>query len=130
MNPLEGVWKLAGGQAWDENGKELPPPYGDDAMGTLIVNSGRLMFALCRGDAVLPPGTNRSYSSYGGPYTFDGKKLETTVDIASDPTRIGGSQVRDVELKGEQMILRPPMRGYGGKVEQRIVVWNRIWKAS
>lgn len=62
----------------------------------------------------------------GGGFAFDGKTLTVLVDVASDPARIGGSQVREVELRGDEMVLRPPMRRYGTATEQRELVWRRV----
>jgi Lipocalin-like domain len=43
---------------------------------------------------------SREYSSYCGNYTYDGKKLVTRVDAASDPNRIGSDQVHGVRFDG------------------------------
>jgi hypothetical protein len=43
-------------------------------------------------------GVRREYSSYCGNYTYDGERLVTRVDAASDPTRIGSDQVRGVRF--------------------------------
>jgi len=39
-------------------------------------------------------GVRREYSSYCGNYTFDGTRLVTRVDAASDPSRIDSDQVQ------------------------------------
>ncbi len=96
-----------------------------------MFSNGRMLAALCNGDTEIAPGSSRSYSSYGGFYTFDGETLETTVDVASDPTRIGSRQVRGVEMIGErQMMLRPPSRLYGDKQERRELIWEHVWSPS
>ena len=61
----------------------------------------------------LPAGVTREYSSYCGNYTYDGEKLVTRVDAASDPSRIGSDQVRGVRFEGARMILIPPARRIG-----------------
>jgi hypothetical protein len=96
-----------------------------DAMGQLQFAHGRMLAALCNGDGDVPDG-ERAFSSYGGIFTFDGHTLTVQVDVASDQTRIGGRQVREVELRGDDMVLRPPMRRYGGSTEQRELVWRRV----
>ena len=95
-------------------------------MGTIMFENGRMLAVLCNGDADLGSATRREYSSYGGTYTFDGKILEVLVDIASDQTRIGGRQVREVVLDGRHMTLRPPTRAYGGAPQQRELLWERV----
>jgi hypothetical protein len=61
---------------------------------------GRMMSVVCDGRPQLPPGVQREYSSYCGNYTFDGARLVTKVDAASDPIRIGSEQARDVRFGG------------------------------
>jgi len=53
-----------------------------------------MMSVVCDGRKELPAGVSREYSSYCGNYTYDGEKLVTRVDAASDPSRIGSDQVR------------------------------------
>jgi hypothetical protein len=96
-------------------------------MGRVTFNSdGRMMAVVCDGRAELPPGTVRGYSSYCGNYTFDGSRLATRVDAASDPARIGSDQVREVSFEGELMILRPPPRQTETGEEYRDLTWERI----
>jgi hypothetical protein len=87
---------------------------------------GRMMSVVCDGRPELPPSVHRDYSSYCGNYTFDGARLVTKVDAASDPARIGSEQVRDVQFDGDRMILRPPPRRSGDKTEQRELTWELI----
>ena len=74
----------------------------------------------------LPTGVSREYSSYCGNYTYDGEKLVTRVDAASDPSRIGSDQVRGVRFEGERMVLIPPPRRRGEIEEHREITWERI----
>jgi hypothetical protein len=88
--------------------------------------SGRMMSVVCDGRADLVPGVKRDYSSYCGNYTFDGARLVTKVDAASDPARLGSDQVRDVRFEGDRMILCPPPRPSDRGIEQRELTWERI----
>ncbi len=127
MPDIVGTWALLAAVARDAAGNVLPAPYGPQAMGRVVFNAeGRMMAVLCDGRTSLPPGTTRDYSSYCGNYTFDGERLVTRVDAASDPARIGTDQVRDVRFDGERMILRPPPRQSSSGPEQREVTWERI----
>jgi hypothetical protein len=74
----------------------------------------------------MPAGVNREYSSYCGNYTYDGGKLVTRVDAASDPSRIGSDQVRGVRFEGERMVLIPPPRRTGDIEERRQITRERI----
>jgi hypothetical protein len=130
MDPLEGIWRLIDSRAWDESNQESTP-YGKHPMGQIAFSGGRMLAVLCNGDAHPGDHGNRNFSSYGGFYTFDGTTLETTVDVASDPARIGGRQVRTVVMMGEgRMKLCPPQRLYGDKVQRRELIWHRVWSPS
>ncbi len=127
MPSIVGTWKLVGATARDAAGNLLPPPYGGNALGRVIfTGKGRMMSVVCDGRLELPAGTTREYSSYCGNYSFDGSRLVTRVDAASDPSRIGSDQVRGVRFDGEQMILMPPPRGAGPNTEHREITWERI----
>ncbi len=127
MQSIVGTWRLVEAKSNDPEGTPLPTPYGGKGMGRVTFNAeGRMMAVVCDGRPDLPPGTKRDYSSYCGNYTFDGAKLVTRVDAASDPARIGTDQVRDVSYDGERMILRPPPRQSGGRTEQRVLTWEKI----
>jgi hypothetical protein len=92
----------------------------------MFSGDGRMMSVVCDGRPELPPGVQREYSSYCGNYIFDGARLVTKVDAASDPSRIGSEQVRDVRFEGDRMILRPPPRPSGAATEQRELTWELI----
>lgn len=125
---IVGTWRLVRGEAVDADGKSLPPPYGGaKAMGRLTFNAdGRMMAVLCDGRPSLPEGVVREYNSYCGNYTFDGKQLITKVDASASGIRLGSDQVRDVTTEGDLMVLRPPKRMHGERVEQRTLYWEKI----
>jgi Lipocalin-like domain len=127
MPSIIGTWKLVSATARNASGTALPAPYGGKGMGRVTFTAeGRMMSVVCDGRAELPSGVSREYSSYCGTYTFDGARLVTRVDAASDPSRIGGDQVRGVRFDGERMILTPPTRSAGDSEEYREIAWERI----
>lgn len=127
MPSIIGTWKLVSATARNASGAALPAPYGGKGMGRVTFTAeGRMMSVVCDGRAELPSGVRREYSSYCGTYTFDGARLVTRVDAASDPSRIGGDQVRGVHFEGERMILTPPPRRTGDIEEHREIAWERI----
>lgn len=129
MDSLEGLWRLIDGRAVDERTDRLSAPYGAHPLGHVVFSRGRMLIALCEGDVEPGPGGDHGFSSYGGPYTFDGTTLDCEVEMASDPGRIGMRLVRGVVLLDEdQFILRPPVRLYGSKLERRELVWERAWR--
>jgi hypothetical protein len=104
----------------DAAGAARPLPYGGKALGRLTLTAdGRMMSVVCDGRTELPAGVRREYSSYCGNHTYDGERLVTRVDAASDPTRIGSDQVRGVRFEGERMVLIPPPRLTGESEEHR-----------
>ena len=127
MPSIVGTWKLVRAAAKDGNGAPLPEPYGGKGIGRVTFTAdGRMQSVVCDGRKEMPPGVTRDYSFYCGNYTFDGTRLVTRVDAASDPTRIGSDQVRGVRFEGELVVLSPPPRHSAGKQEYRELTWQRI----
>ncbi|MGE5270026.1 MAG: lipocalin-like domain-containing protein [Thiohalocapsa sp.] len=127
MPSIIGTWRLVAATATDAQGKELPAPYGGNGMGRVCFTAeGRMMAVTCDGRRDLPADARREYSSYCGNYTFDGTRLVTRVDAASDPARIGGEQVREVSFGGDRMILKPPPRPTPDGMQHRQIVWEKI----
>lgn len=127
MASIVGTWKLVRATAKDGNGATLPEPYGGKGIGRVTFTAeGRMQAVVCDGRKEMPAGVARDYSSYAGNYTFDGTRLVTRVDAASDPSRIGGDQVRGVRFEGELVVLTPPPREKGGAQEYRELTWQRI----
>lgn len=126
--PIEGMWRLVRTMAWNTEGQPMPPPYGTQPMGEVYIHRGRMIAALCDADPDLPHGAPREYNSYGGFYEFDGKELRTRVDICSRSDWLGSLQVRQAQLDGDTLILRPPLRDYNGIMLQRELHWERVWR--
>jgi len=125
---IVGTWRLVKGVARDEAGAPMPPPYGGEtAIARVSFNAaGRMVAVLYDARPELPAGETRDYTSYCGAYVFDGKRLSTRVDAASDPARMGTDQVRDVRFEGDLMVLRPPPRQVGGRTLHRELYWEKI----
>ena len=64
--------------------------------------------------------------SYCGNFTFDGSTLSTRVDASSDPSRIGGDQLRKVRFESGGMVLAPPRRLYAGVMQHQELYWERV----
>jgi hypothetical protein len=127
MPSIVGTWKLVEAKARDAAGTALPSPYGGKALGRVTFTAdGRMMSVVCDGRPVLPAGASREYSSYCGNYSFDGSRLVTRVDAASDPNRIGSDQVRGVRFESDRMILSPPPRPTENGEEHRELTWERL----
>src|SRR5437764_3428941 len=127
MDSIVGTWKLVQATAKDADGAPLPEPYGGKGIGRVTFTAdGRMQSVVCDGRREIPPGETREYSSYCGHYTFDGTRLVTRVDAASDLSRIDSDQVRGVRFEGDLIVLLPPPRRSGSKGEQRELTWQRI----
>jgi Lipocalin-like domain len=127
MPSVVGTWTLVHAIARDATGAARPSPYGGKALGRVTFTAdGRMMSVACDGRPELPVGVSREYSSYCGNYTFDGARLVTRVDAASDRSRIGSDQVRGVRFEGERMVLIPPARRTNEGEEHREITWERI----
>lgn len=128
MKDIYGTWRLVRGTSTYDDGAAGPPPYGGEkAVGRVTLNAdGRMTAVLCDSRPDLPPGAAREYTSYCGAYVFDGQTLTTRCDAASDPARVGTDQVRQVTFEDQLMVLRPPPRERDGKIEHRVLYWERI----
>lgn len=129
MSKHVGTWALARAEAVDAEGRPVAPPFGGGkVIGRLVLtDDGRMSAAITDARTTIPEGQTREYSCYAGAYTFDGQTLVTTVDACSDPARMGTQQVREVSFEGDQMVLRPPLRSYGGKpAERRTIWWDKL----
>lgn len=128
MINIIGTWRLVRAEAFDANGKPLAPPYGGAPIGRVLFTSkGRMMAMTGDGRPDVPADQVREYNTYAGTYTFDGKRLITSVDSCSNPAYMGTEQVREVSHEDELMVLRPPVRAYVGRPpEQRVLYWERI----
>jgi hypothetical protein len=122
-----GTWKLKSTKAFDDEGKALDPPYGPVANGIVCFEpDGRMFAVLCDGRRAIPNGEPRQFMSYAGNYTFDGTTLSTRVDASSDPSRVGGDQVRTVRFERGGIVLAPPRRLYMGSMQHHELFWERM----
>jgi hypothetical protein len=125
VSKLVGVWKLVEARAFDDAGRELPPPLGPKPMGLVLFEADRMVGAIGDARASMPAeGSARFFIAYTGSYQFDGEVLVTKADDASKPELIV-EQVRRVQFDGPDRIIVVPtagMRGYNGVK----VVWERV----
>jgi Lipocalin-like domain len=127
VETIVGTWRLLETKAHDDAGKPLPKPYGPKPMGLVVFQpDGRMMAVLCDGRATLPADQPRQFVSYAGNYSFDGQTLITKVDASSDPSRVGGEQVRQVRFEGARLVLNPPRRLFAGMMQHQELAWERV----
>lgn len=122
-----GTWRLVMTRAKNDSGAPMDPPYGPKAMGLVVFAAdGRMMAVLCDGRPAMPESEAREYMSYCGNYRFDGTTLVTHVDNSSDPSRVGGDQVRHVRFEGKRLVLMPPPRPWRGQTQHREMFFEWI----
>lgn len=128
LQSLIGSWSLLRTESTDAGGQVLDPPYGGEmAMGLVSFSAeNRMVAVLCDSRANAPTNFKREFVSYCGSFSFDGRRLVTHVDASSRADWFGTSQVRDVALEGETLVLRPPQRAYAGQPEQRVLYWKKL----
>src|SRR5271167_4230802 len=106
MSPLVGVWRLVAENAWSAAGEPRPNLYGPMGMGLLTFPADGRMMAVFSAGRPGPTDSARAFASYCGDHTFDGARLVTQVDGASDPVFLSEPQVRDARLEGNRLTLR------------------------
>ena len=70
----------------------------------------------------------RTLNAYGGTYTFHGNWIEHHIDIASNETRVGTREIREVKREGDRLIYttRPQPFPTDGKVSVVTLVWEKM----
>ena len=123
---IVGTWKLIEARAYDDAGHELAPPFGPTPMGIAVFSTERLIVVVADGRTSLPPDAPpRGFVSYTGNYQFDGTKLVTHADGASNPTMLK-DQVRSIEFTGKDRYVARPISGLVGQNAGLQFVWERV----
>lgn len=126
MFTLVGTWRLIRSNAFDAQGQPVTLPFGPKPMGLAMFHpDGRMMAVLNDSRPNLAPGEG-AYMSYTGRYTVDGDTLRTRVDGSSDQSRVGGEQVRTIAFEKDILKLSPPLRSWGGSMQQHELFWEKI----
>lgn len=121
---LYGTWRLVASRAVDAKGNPVNDPWGPEPMGALVLDrKQRMMAVLVDGRTSIPGDGPRTYSSYCGNFVIEGDLLTTTIDAASDTSRIGSKQPRELAIRDGRLVLRPPRRADG---EQREIFWEKV----
>jgi hypothetical protein len=135
MLDLVGVWRFIAGYAIAEETGERIELYGADPRGYGIFEpSGRMMAMLEASGRVAGKSEAeraelyRSMVAYSGKWSVDAEKFITEVDLASDPSLVGTTQVRYYAYDGQIMSLRtPPMAlpAFNGRNAVIYADWKR-----
>lgn len=111
MNSVIGTWHLVAETATDETGQPRPTLAGPLPLGFITFTAGGRMIVAVSDGRPDPIDGPRGFYSYCGSYTFDGARLITRVDGASDPRLRAAPQVRGAHFDG-----RPPHPAPVGRV--------------
>ena len=118
-NDLIGTWRLQSFEFTDESGAVLHP-LGERPAGFVVISTDgylalnfmageRTLFTgddLFGGDAAERARAATEVVSFAGPFEFDGSAVSVSVEYSVFPNWVGGSQVREVELSGDNLTLR------------------------
>jgi lipocalin-like protein len=134
LDPV-GVWRFVAGYAIAEDTGERIDLYGADPRGYGLFDPGGRMIMLLEATGRVAGQTEaemaqlyRSMIAYSGKWSVDAEKFVTEVDLASDPSLVGTSQVRYYTYDGEIMSLRTPalaLPGFNGRIAVVYADWKR-----
>ena len=134
LDPV-GVWRFIAGYAIAEETGERIELYGAEPRGYGIFEPGGRMMAML-GASGRVPGESvsemaelyRSMVAYSGKWSVDAEKFITEVDLASDPSWVGTTQVRFYTYDGQIMSLRTPpvaLPAFNGRTAVIYAEWQR-----
>ena len=132
---LLGNWKLVSWEQEFQDGSDRRAEYGKNPIGYLIFTPEGRMMAVLEGEGRKAPKSDeeslalfRSLVAYTGPYTLEGDKWTTKVDVAWHPDRRGTDQVRFFKVEGDRLFVTTTYRpnpNFGGKVARSLLTWER-----
>jgi hypothetical protein len=127
MQSLAGtMWRLIEASAFDEEGRELPPPFGPCPMGFGMFEAERMIGAISDGRHSLPPDVqSRAFIAYTGEYQFDGTMLVATVDGASSQD-VAKEQIRHIQFESPTRMCITPKNTVLGQAAGLKLIWERV----
>ena len=137
-NRLVGTWKLVSFGTHGEDGSVLYA-YGENPVGYIMYGQdGYMHVAFMKAER--PKISNDTfalatmeekawaavhYESYSGKYEIKGDKVFHHVEVSLNPNWVGSVQERDVQLKGDMLVLSLPMSFFGVKYTASLT-WKRV----
>ena len=127
MQNLDGtMWRLIEASAFDDDGHELTLPLGEQPLGFVMYEAGRMIVAVVDGRSSLPPDVpSREFAAYSGTYRFDGTELVTSTDSASRPD-LAGEQIRHIRFESPTRMIVTPKNKTLGRDTGLKFVWERV----
>jgi hypothetical protein len=110
---LVGSWRLARYEA--VSARDVIHPMGRNAVGVLDYSADGKVSVHIMGEG---------YFAYYGDYTIDGSTITHHLEMASEPTFVGASNVRHARLRGSTLVLSGQMM-FDGAPRTIKVTWRR-----
>ena len=127
MQNLDGtMWRLIEASAFDDDGHELTLPLGEQPLGFVMYEAGRMIVAVVDARSSLPPDVPaRELVAYSGSYRFDGTELVTSVDSASSAD-LAGEQIRHIRFESPTRMVVTPKNKVLGRDAGLTFVFERV----
>jgi Lipocalin-like domain len=133
---LVGVWMLDSFIVESVDSKERRTPYGEKPNGYLVITPERFT-ALITGQGRKAPQTDedrvngfRTMFAYSGPYTIEGDRLTTRVQVSWNEGWVGTDQVRIFKLNGDKLNIESLPAPGGNQQVPGLVVGILAWSRS
>ena len=137
-NRLVGTWRLLSHEMRGEDGS-VHHAYGENPVGYIMYGQdGYMHVAFMKADRprisndTLSLATTEEkawaavhFESYCGKYDIKGNKVFHHVEVSLNPNWVGSVQERDVQLKGDMLVLSLPMSFFGVKYTASLT-WKRV----
>jgi hypothetical protein len=135
---LVGMWRLEEAFIVDEMDRTIGPAFGKNPAGYIAyLPDGMMMTVIAdadqrklSGDRLAAPVEERAAafsaaSAYAGRYSFDGRTVVHTVEVATNPNWVGTEVVRFVEFVGAKVIYRTAPQPIDGVTSVIRLIWAR-----
>ncbi len=136
---LIGTWRLVSWESRDEDGT-VSYPFGPDAVGFLmygadgyvcveLMAAGRPPFAdgdILRGTTEERAHAAATYRSYCARWEFLGDRVRHHFQTSLFPNRVGTTEERYIEYRGDGLTLRTPPLYANGEMRVNRLVWERV----
>ena len=117
---LTGAWRLERWSLEYEDGRPSEFPLGADARGMLLYTPDGQVSA-----TLMNTGLPSASLAYAGRYDARGGAVYHSIEIATDPTRVGKTTTRHIAREGDVLTLSGPDFQAGTGRSQKIV-WRRL----
>jgi hypothetical protein len=136
---LLGAWKIESWEISYSDGRASTFPFGTTPTGLILYTpDGHMSATISRSDRepMSNPNTRRapqsekadafdSYFHYSGIWRIDGNNVIHTVEHALDPLFVGTDQVREMDYRGDVLVLAASSTTASGSQMHNRITWRR-----